>query len=383
MSTTSRRFPRRQGVTLSDTRLDVYVQSWGNMLPKDIQLHGVGGSRSSQCVFCRKPHTHIGVIRFQKVGSHEYSEMTDTCMCDRCAQVVTTMEEDFDGVSLREQLFKDLPAYDTKERIRMFVEQLRFDSSVHKHYIGRSEDVYPMQDHCYFCKQIPASGTAFKVQVPVDFDSWLIGGYVLACTGCMLKAKLTPGSGMYAKLSTPLQLLHEERIRTELCPQCNHKYQITLGEWSYRQGYRSIGDHLCPDCAYIQRFKSEPDPVVLPMQAGEDPYQRCIYAACEYCNEAAAIDITVQRKMLRKRFRSTEGKRVCDNCRTYGDHPLFSILDGKGCRIRAYTIAPNRYRVVKTSVVSDKLLLSYIQEESPFDLYVNIVMESKPIQMTM
>lgn len=358
-------------------RLSSYLSSWGTTVPKDIDKYRTGREMQNFCVFCTRHHSSIGVIRFDAYQTHKYAQMTDAHMCDQCAVDVIRMESLCTGESLRTSLFDSKDLTFKTDRIEMFVQSLRFDGTVHSHYVGRDSDIYIHDQECYFCKSALLPGQGMKLQVPMDFDGdQVVGGRIPICTSCAKLAKLRRvDEDGNAKISDALSSLHTDKLRIEECPQCHSRYTITLAEYSYRQGYVSHNRHLCPDCTFIQLHKSERDALVLPMSA-EMIMPRHVYVECGYCNEPIGIDTTIPKKLLHKKYVTKELKRVCYKCRSFGDFPIFSLLTDDG-RIRAYKIGENKFRVVKTTRQTDRFLLDYIYSGSAFMLYYDTAKEAQ------
>jgi hypothetical protein len=279
------------------------------------------------------------------------------------------MEQTMQGESLRDSLF-EAKEHSASYRIKAFVERLHFDSTVHDHYCGRNSDLFSASRQCYFCKSYQRSGFGLMLQVPADYDRFIIGGSVLVCALDARRALLKPGIGGVAVFSKALALAHENKIHKEVCVHCKKLYPITLAEYSYRRGQETEGKHLCPDCAYEQMYSMEPDPIVLPMQQGVEFLDRNIFVACQFCDEPITLDTTLPKKFLHKQFVSNM-KRICKVCRTYGDQPLFSFVS-KDKRFRAYPVKDDHFRVVVTARNSDRFLLDYIYHGPAFELYFDL-----------
>lgn len=268
-------------------RLTVYIESCARILPEDHYKY----ADSNDCVFCTNEFGNGEGFIVQKWIKGNRMRTGAKC-CQTCFDKISNsivMELDYSVIG----------PYNYHRDLRLEnMAQVTFSNDVSNFYIHNKENA--QHTHCYACMQPTQGNRAKIVEVPVDYDSDMVGGKIHLCATC--DAAYYPlNGGSY----TPSE---QEHIDYSVCAQCREHYLITSCEKVYRH-LEGNKDYMCPKCTHSN----------LPYRLGklnlqEYSNQRIIIQECKGCIQAQIWDL-----MSLDNFTCTE---FCKDCLLNGFAPI-------------------------------------------------------------
>lgn len=352
-----------------------YIEYGGTRMPSDFDLFKIGGPKEGLCVMCRSAeHAHFPVYIFKSRLNASGAIFTKTHACAMCAEDILDMERNIEGApDIRGSLFGP-PVNGEEERVRLFIEDGRFDSSVHNHYQHLDTQDFPQVSRCYLCKKKvsdKAAGMDLErwgrmkshiVRVPVSMGEEFTGGDILICHGC-LTTKLESSIDFDG-----LELSSMKRAVEVICVKCENRYLIDTSEHEYRQHSGNLNFH-CPACAYNEFINKPPSPI----KGEEEPYKRLIQRFCGFCNSIFHVDHMMPYDHNKQNFVSKDGRLMCEDCiGASGESPIVCMSIGGGSLVLIYSAkSPNKYKVVLQNS-SRRVIKEYFKKGSIDDVITTV-----------
>lgn len=337
-------------------KLDNFIRSFGTVLPKDV-LHykSPDGDKRLLCPFCDSEHDDNPILRHDFAQSESGVVLDGTYSCDECNIVIERMETRILRGKVAQGRDSDAPYINTNARRHLFryANEGILPPNSHLKYTHLNPDgaLISADDlsRCVFCdKQVTEfQAASFHVQAPVGADIYhLDGGSLLTCTEC------------YNDLTTinpDIAFDHWERqfFAETTCPKCHLHYLITKNEEEFRSIGKTVGLHLCPECAYNNLEGSDDAMFYARRQTTDGRYSRYVdVTPCAGCKETMTIDQTLCPDYVLRKHVSYSSLCYCSDCKDGEKFPFGSVVNGEvfwnfyfDSQEKVYALKRNKYGV--------------------------------------
>lgn len=281
--------------------LAAYLRSDGTQFTVNTSQYIYGQVFENYCVFCHGFHDGRPVFKYEYRNLR--TRINGVNACDFCDERIDEMlyyehPEIYAEKTRTEQAFQDK----VNDLVEDYKENYRFPENIdryfiHIDYVRDSHAAYP-PNMCPFCwKPITDESQGVMIDVPITHDSHLTGGKVLVCKEHGIE-------------NIPNETKH-------MCIRCKRHYPVAEDEVQYRATIQTVGNHLCPECAYKQVNEIDAAHPLLFIEENEpprtEPPTRLFWKNCSFCAEAFIIDLTLPDKLSSK-IHVIGGQLRCVNC---------------------------------------------------------------------
>lgn len=324
-------------------RLVKYIESKGRKIPDDYKKYRSGGSHAESCLFCSDVPADYPV---DIIYNENWRVDSNTYCCYTCHESIQReMEPELAG-----SIWAGFNT-ETINRINAYIERMEFDETVEEHYqhllIDRDDDPNyngpfgTLMEHCYFCKVL---SRAYRImQVPVSVSRRLTGGGIRVCGKCEHKIdRLRITNAMIPNPRTLYEM--------DVCGTCGADYPITIPEHRQRDADGSLEKHMCPECAHKTVWRGEPNEIFDVSSVSESRYK---VNECHYCTGNVLFDLTLTRRILSKKYVSSENKPICNVCSYRNKFPIFVEHEPETLNVVRYYKFQKGYVAVITPQTSE------------------------------
>lgn len=272
-------------------RLELYLESYGKLLPKDSHDFTIGMSRYGECVFCyAKLASHTVYTYNHEVNASGFPIQTDsdTLCCVKCLQEIDQMEQDLPA--------EVIPNRDVPMNGELRIRQLLEDGELPRYWFQHNL-IYPVAAkvrswQCMFCDEPLTHKARNEITLAVDNSQYMTGGRIGICTPCLqIWTKLLPEAGYV----------------TDSCCNCGTNYTITDSELNYRSHEKIMSKLLCPACAVPLVISTER------VQMDDEGYRRYNITNCAHCNTDVSVDMMLD-EPTRNKLYANDGDYACYWC---------------------------------------------------------------------
>jgi hypothetical protein len=323
--------------SITPSSLNKYIRSKGTIVPKNIYAYTTWGDNSSLCPLCDELHENIP-FTYRKTLTSEFETVNNVFICWPCNNVIEkhifNRQDMFDNFSSR-----------SVEAINKYMHEGIYPENVHQHFehlAPEKEPFHVKSDYCIFCQSYLGSLTnaydskRIVIQVPLGRLPYeLDGGKCSICTSCQY-----------------LMEASEQKVReietnevSDVCAKCTDIYAITTTEHDCRVAQKSLGQHCCPECAYLQMedtssiFTADDESDLMKMyrilRDSQYRIQRFAPTTCQVCDAFIELDLTFHPDHVLRNFISRTGVFCCPDCLVDDRSPI-SFVQNLHLMVRVY-----------------------------------------------